>query len=144
MHPIYQFWLTSNSPAIEARPLYKSLSKQVEREAGEQFYREKLSGELTFVRDDYDYIMAAAFDTKIALDIYISYDELDDDHQAISVPSDIEHIMLITYIIHRGEIDFHIPEILPLRIKSNMVPTLQSHLGILTPWGVKELPQHFM
>lgn len=74
MHPIYQFWLTSNSPAIAARPLYKTLSKQVEREAGEQFYREKLSGELTFVRDDYDYIMAAAFDTKIALDIYISYD----------------------------------------------------------------------
>ena len=74
MHPIYQFWLTSDRPAVVARPLYKSLSKEIGRGDGEQFYREKLNGELTFVRNDYEYIMASAFDAAILLDVYISYD----------------------------------------------------------------------
>lgn len=74
MHPIYSFTLSTGGSSITARPIYKSLKKDIEREASEQFYREKLNGELTFVRADYAFIMAAAFDAEISLQIKISYD----------------------------------------------------------------------
>lgn len=74
MYPIYRFTLSGGGSSVTARPQYSTLRKQIEREAGEQFYREQLDGELTFVRADYTFIMTKAFDTKFSLLIEISYD----------------------------------------------------------------------
>ena len=56
-------------------PLYKAdLAKDFEKESGEMFFREKLSGALTFVGPDYDYIMGQAFDHQFIVTIFISQD----------------------------------------------------------------------
>ena len=47
------------------RPIYKDdLAKEYELETNQRFYRAKLSGKITFVRDDYDYINRQSFDTE--------------------------------------------------------------------------------
>ena len=56
-------------------PIYgNDLTKEFEKENGQQFFREKLSGKLTFVADDYDWIVASEFDFQFILDMFISYD----------------------------------------------------------------------
>lgn len=46
-------------------PIYKDdLSKEYELETNQRFYRAKLSGKITFVRDDYDYINRQSFDNE--------------------------------------------------------------------------------
>ena len=46
-------------------PIYKDdLAKEYELETNQRFYRAKLSGKITFVRDDYDYINRQSFDTE--------------------------------------------------------------------------------
>lgn len=48
-----------------AHPIYKDdLAKEYELETNQRFYRAKLSGKITFVRDDYDYINRQSFDTE--------------------------------------------------------------------------------
>ena len=55
-------------------PIYKDdLAKNYEKESGQEFFRAKLSGKLTFEKDDYTYIVSAAFDKQFLLNIYISY-----------------------------------------------------------------------
>lgn len=47
------------------RPIYKDdLAKEYELETNQRFYRAKLSGKITFVRDDYDYINRQSFDNE--------------------------------------------------------------------------------
>lgn len=47
------------------RPIYKDdLAKEYELETNQRFYRAKLSGKITFVRDDYDYINSQSFDNE--------------------------------------------------------------------------------
>ena len=49
----------------EVYPKYKDdLSKDWELESNQRFYRAKLSGKLSFIRDDYNYIAAQPFDTE--------------------------------------------------------------------------------
>lgn len=56
-------------------PLYKDdLAKEIELQTNEQFYREKLSGKLTFIGPDYRFINGQAFDFKFLLKLFISYD----------------------------------------------------------------------
>ena len=75
MNPIYKFELTVNGTTERAYPLRNDdLSLSFEKESGEEFFRRKLSGELTFQSVDYQRISAAAFDTKFFLEMYISYD----------------------------------------------------------------------
>lgn len=75
MNPIYKFELTANGTTQQAFPIYgDGLSKDFEKESGEEFFRAKLSGELTFERDDYAFIDAQAFDEQFDLEIFISYD----------------------------------------------------------------------
>lgn len=58
-----------------AFPIYNNeLTKDFEQESGQQFFREKLSGKLTFVGPDYDWIVASEFDFQFILDVFISYD----------------------------------------------------------------------
>lgn len=46
-------------------PIYKDdLAKEYELETNQRFYRVKLSGKITFVRDDYDYINRQSFDNE--------------------------------------------------------------------------------
>lgn len=55
-------------------PIYKDdLAKNYEKESGQEFFRAKLSGKLTFENNDYSYIVSKAFDTQFVFEIFISY-----------------------------------------------------------------------
>lgn len=65
----YVYYLQSVSP------IYKDdLAKDLELETNQRFYRAKLSGKLSFVRDDFDYINTQVFDTTFNVLIEQSYD----------------------------------------------------------------------
>lgn len=75
MNPIYKFELTIEGTPTRVYPIYKGdIAKDFEKESGEQFFRAKLSGELTFESDDYDLIVTQPFETEFGLEIFISYD----------------------------------------------------------------------
>ena len=76
MNPIYKFTLAANGGTEQqAFPVYRDdVSKDFELQTNQEFYRAKLSGKLTFVRDDYDFIANKSFDTQFDIKIYISYD----------------------------------------------------------------------
>lgn len=74
MNPIYKFQLSAGTDVRQAYPVYKDdLTIDYELEQGEEFYRGKLSGKLTFQKDDYDFIRGKSFDTQFSVDISISY-----------------------------------------------------------------------
>ena len=74
MNPIYKFQLSAGSATQQAYPIYKDdLAKDFEKESNQQFFRAKLSGKLTFERNDYTFIVSKAFDTQFVLEISISY-----------------------------------------------------------------------
>lgn len=74
MRPIYKFELTIGNTTERCYPIYKDdLAKNYEKESGQEFFRAKLSGKLTFQSADYDRIVSAAFDTQFVLEIFISY-----------------------------------------------------------------------
>lgn len=74
MNPIYKFELTAGNTTQRAFPIYKDdLAKDFEKESGQEFFRAKLSGKLTFESDDYTFIVSQAFDTQFVLEIFISY-----------------------------------------------------------------------
>lgn len=74
MNPIYKFELTAGNTTQSAFPVYNGdLTKDFEKESGQEFFRAKLSGKLTFQRDDYTFIVSKAFDTQFVLEIFISY-----------------------------------------------------------------------
>ena len=76
MNPIYKFTLSVNGGTEQAvKPIYKDdLAKDFEQESNQQFFRQKLSGKLTFINDDYSLIKNQTFDTEFGVVIYISYD----------------------------------------------------------------------
>lgn len=56
-------------------PLYSGdLTKEYALESGQQFLRPSLNGDLTFLSDDYDFIVAKSIDTQFNITIYISFD----------------------------------------------------------------------
>lgn len=75
MYPIYKFELTVNGTTQRAFPIYgNDLAKEFEKESGQQFFRAKLSGSLTFENADYSFITSQAFDAEFLLEMFISYD----------------------------------------------------------------------
>lgn len=73
MHPIYKFELSDGQTTQRAYPIYgDSLAKEYEKESGQEFFRAKLNGKLTFESDDYTFIVSKAFDTQFVLEIFIS------------------------------------------------------------------------
>lgn len=75
MYPIYKFELTENGNTAQVHPIYPAgLAKDFERESGQQFFREKLSGSIRFEGPDYTTITGAAFETRFQLEVFISYD----------------------------------------------------------------------
>ena len=71
MNPEYRFLLkfdTGATPKLPVFPIYKDdLALEYEMETGQKFYRAKLSGKLVFLRNDYDRIISAPFDTEYFL-----------------------------------------------------------------------------
>jgi len=60
---------------LAASPIWaESMSLDSEKESGQEFFRTKLNGKLTFVRDDYAWIMARDFEAEFATTIDISRD----------------------------------------------------------------------
>ena len=75
MNPIYKFQLSDGTTTRQAFPLFKDdLAIDYELEQKQEFYRGKLSGKLTFQRNDYAFIRSKAFDTQFFVTISISYD----------------------------------------------------------------------
>ena len=75
MNPIYKFTLSANGQSQQAYPVYKDdLAIEYALEQNQEFYRGKLSGKLTFQKDDYLFIRNKAFDTQFDAVISISYD----------------------------------------------------------------------
>ena len=75
MNPIYKFQLSAGHHSRQAHPIYKDdLAIDYALEQGHEFYRGKLSGKLTFQREDYAFIRNKAFDTQFDIVISISYD----------------------------------------------------------------------
>ena len=64
MNPIYRFFMSINGGTeFAVNPVYKDLSKEYAKETNQLFFRAKLSGKLTFVRQDYTKIQQAYFDS---------------------------------------------------------------------------------
>lgn len=75
MNPIYKFELTAVDYTTErVYPVWKSdLSKDFTKENQQEFFRTKLSGKLTFIGPDFDFIYLKPLDTEYKLEIFISY-----------------------------------------------------------------------
>lgn len=74
MNPIYKFQLSAGSATQQAFPVYKDdLAKDFDKESNQEFFRAKLSGNLTFESEDYTFIVSKSFDTQFVLEIFISY-----------------------------------------------------------------------
>ena len=93
--------------AVNVTPTYKDdLAKEWELESNQRFYRPKLSGKMTFLKSDYDYINQQDFETEFVLFVLKSKDygltwqsyfrgkfmktdcQFDDDHKKITVQPD--------------------------------------------------------
>ena len=58
----------------QAFPIYKDdLAKDFEKETNQEFFRAKLSGKLTFVGNDYEWIVSQDFEFQFLVSIFISY-----------------------------------------------------------------------
>lgn len=70
----YQFILQAGSQSRVSYPIWKKdLSKEYAYEQNQMFMRAKLTGNLIFQRNDYDFIMAQSIETKIYLTIKVDY-----------------------------------------------------------------------
>lgn len=70
----YQFILQAGAQLRLAYPIWKKdLSKEYAYEQNQMFMRAKLTGNLIFQRNDYDFIMAQSIETKIYLTIKVDY-----------------------------------------------------------------------
>lgn len=79
MNPIYKYTLglqlNGLTRTYDVNPSYNdSVAKEYTLQSKECFYRETLSGKLTFQRRDYTIIRNASFETLFLLTLYISYD----------------------------------------------------------------------
>lgn len=73
-------YLVANYQARDTKAIFgDDLTNNYTRESGEQYFRQKLSGRLTFVKSDYDWIMNLPLDTKIVARLY--WDDMDPEVQ---------------------------------------------------------------
>lgn len=138
MNPIYKFTLSANGGTEQqAFPIYKDdVAKDYELQTNQEFYRAKLSGKLTFVADDYDFIANKSFDTQFGVKIYISYNagsswtlywsgnfwktncKFDQDNKNLTVTPDV--VDQYTDVLAGMEKEFNLielaPEIVPINL----------------------------
>ena len=70
----YKWFLSYSSYTRECRPVWKDdLAKEYAFEQGQYFRRATLSGNITFLGADYDWIMAIPFGTKISVTLQIQW-----------------------------------------------------------------------
>lgn len=75
MNPIYKFTITIGETETQVYPNYKDdIAKEYELETGQRFFRSKLSGKITFQKDDYDLLDSQAFETEFIFKVYKSDD----------------------------------------------------------------------
>ena len=77
MIPQYTFKLNNGVTDVKRNvyPVWKEdLTLDWAYESNQMFRRSSLSGNLTFVGDDYDYIVGTPFENTFTLEIYVSYD----------------------------------------------------------------------
>ncbi len=77
MIPLYKFLIDNGNGLGQrvANPIWKDdMSLEYSYENNQLFRRGKLSGNITFVGSDYDYIMASSFEQTFSLQIQVSYD----------------------------------------------------------------------
>lgn len=73
MNPTYRFRLVVGNTSRAVYPVWgNDLAISFERASDDQYFRQKLVGNLTFLRSDYDFILTSAFDTQFKLYIDIS------------------------------------------------------------------------
>lgn len=75
MNPIYRFEITAVDWGRQAAfPLWKTdLEKEYSKQSQQEFFRTKMSGKLTFVDADFDFIRTKPIDTEFKLETFISY-----------------------------------------------------------------------
>lgn len=72
---LYRFYIGINGEKTQVYPIYKDdLSLDYELESNQRFYRKKISGKLSFVRNDFALINSAAFNTEFKFTIEHSND----------------------------------------------------------------------
>lgn len=72
---LYRFYIEINGGKTQVYPIYKDdLSLDYELETNQRFYRKKISGKLSFVRNDFALINSAAFNTEFKFTIEHSND----------------------------------------------------------------------
>ena len=71
----------------------------------------------------------------------MAYCKFNHNYQPIFVSSDVEHIMLIAYIISRREINLYVRQIFPLSPLSRVIPSFKGRLSISMSFGAIELHQ---
>lgn len=75
MNPIYKFMLSAGNESQQAFPIYNNdFAIEYEKQTNQEFYRAKLSGKLTFVQADFDFVDSQVFDTAFGVGISVSYD----------------------------------------------------------------------
>ena len=108
--PIYKFEISAGGITQRCYPVYGDLSKEFDKESGQEFFRAKLVGKLAFERDDYTFISGKAIDTQFVLTMYVSSDagatwasnwvgtfwktdcEIDEDAKTITVTPEVSDI----------------------------------------------------
>lgn len=76
INPRYAFDITAkeDNELRKVKPFYgDDLALEFAKESNEEFFRKSLSGKLTFVRDDYDFIASKGFECEFIFRILISY-----------------------------------------------------------------------
>lgn len=74
MKPKYGFYLQTPKIRITAHPIFgNNCTMKWSHDANEQYFRQSLSGEFTFVGEDFDFVYNADIETKFNLIIYSDY-----------------------------------------------------------------------
>lgn len=140
INPIYRFTLSAEvgetTKQRVSNPVYGEITKDYEKESGEEFFRKNLNGKLTFMDEDYDFIDTKPFDTVFGLLVEISYNnggtwleyqncyftktdcEWDVDNKVISVSpkSNDEYTKILSGIDKEFNLIELAPEICPIKM----------------------------
>ena len=73
-------------------------------------------------------------------DVDIAYREFNDHHEPIFITSDIENIMLISYVIRCRKINFDFREVSPFCFFRYIIPLFESYTHILPAFCLVKLP----
>lgn len=149
INPIYRFELGIKGESLHAAyPIYKDdLALETSRENNQQFYRSKLSGKLTFVGPDFEWLNPKLIDTCFSIVVYISYDlggswteywkgqfwktdcEIDEDSKTCVVTPDVDDEYV--NILNKQENEYDLiklaPEIIP--VKYDRRPMIQVYIA---------------